>query len=56
MHAGTGEFHLDVYIERIRREYGVSVEVIPPKVGSRFVRKIVSAKTSAARSRRRWNR
>ncbi len=30
--AGMGELHLEVYIERIRREYGVAVEVGAPKV------------------------
>lgn len=33
--AGMGELHLEVYIERIRREYGVQVEVGPPKVNYR---------------------
>jgi len=33
--AGMGELHLDVYIERIRREYKVDVEVSPPKVSYR---------------------
>ena len=33
--AGMGELHLDVYIERIRREYKVAVEVGPPKVNYR---------------------
>ncbi len=33
--AGMGELHLDVYVERIRREYGVSVDVSPPKVSYR---------------------
>jgi elongation factor G len=33
--AGMGELHLDIYIERIRREYGVAVEVGPPKVSYR---------------------
>jgi elongation factor G len=33
--AGMGELHLEVYIERIRREYGVSVEVGAPKVNYR---------------------
>ncbi len=33
--AGMGELHLEVYIERIRREYGVAVEVGPPKVSYR---------------------
>jgi len=33
--AGMGELHLDIYIERIRREYGVQVEVGPPKVSYR---------------------
>ncbi len=33
--AGMGELHLDVYIERIRREYGVEVETSEPKVNYR---------------------
>ncbi len=33
--AGMGELHLDIYIERIRREYKVAVEVGPPKVNYR---------------------
>lgn len=33
--AGMGELHLDVYIERIRREYNVEVEVGAPKVSYR---------------------
>jgi elongation factor G len=33
--AGMGELHLEVYVERIRREYGVQVEVGPPKVNYR---------------------
>jgi len=33
--AGMGELHLDVYVERIRREYKVEVEVSPPKVNYR---------------------
>ncbi len=33
--AGMGELHLEVYIERIRREYGVPVEVGAPKVSYR---------------------
>ena len=33
--AGMGELHLDVYVERIRREYGVAVEVGAPKVNYR---------------------
>jgi elongation factor G len=33
--AGMGELHLDVYVERIRREYGVEVEVGAPKVNYR---------------------
>ncbi|MGI9455529.1 MAG: elongation factor G [Aeoliella sp.] len=30
--AGMGELHLEVYVERIKREYGVEVEVGAPKV------------------------
>jgi elongation factor G len=33
--AGMGELHLDVYVERIRREYNVAVEVGTPKVNYR---------------------
>jgi elongation factor G len=33
--AGMGELHLDVYIERMRREYGVPVETSPPRVSYR---------------------
>ncbi|MFZ5831728.1 MAG: elongation factor G [Planctomycetota bacterium] len=33
--AGMGELHLEIYIERIRREYNVEVEVGPPKVNYR---------------------
>jgi elongation factor G len=33
--AGMGELHLDIYIERIRREYNVPIEVGPPKVSYR---------------------
>jgi elongation factor G len=33
--AGMGELHLDVYVERIRREYGASVEVGAPNVSYR---------------------
>ncbi|MDR1384559.1 MAG: elongation factor G [Planctomycetaceae bacterium] len=33
--AGMGELHLDVYVERIRREYNVDVETSPPKVSYR---------------------
>ena len=33
--AGMGELHLDVYIERIRREYKIDVEVGAPKVSYR---------------------
>ncbi|MCO6043812.1 elongation factor G [Aeoliella sp. ICT_H6.2] len=33
--AGMGELHLEVYVERIRREYGVDVEVGAPKVSYR---------------------
>ncbi len=33
--AGMGELHLEVYLERIRREYGVEVEVGAPKVSYR---------------------
>ena len=33
--AGMGELHLDVYVERIRREYNVDVETGAPKVNYR---------------------
>jgi elongation factor G len=33
--AGMGELHLDIYIERIRREYKVEIEVGAPKVSYR---------------------
>jgi elongation factor G len=33
--AGMGELHLDIYVERIRREYGIEVEVGAPKVSYR---------------------
>ncbi len=33
--AGMGELHLEIYIERIRREYGIEVEVGAPKVNYR---------------------
>jgi len=33
--AGMGELHLDVYVERIRREYKIDVVTSPPKVNYR---------------------
>jgi len=33
--SGMGELHLEVYIERMRREYGVSVTTSPPQVAYR---------------------
>ena len=35
MISGMGELHLDVYLERMRREYGVAVETSPPRVAYR---------------------
>jgi len=32
---GMGELHLDVYIERMKREYGAAVQVSPPEVAYR---------------------
>ena len=36
--AGMGEQHLDVYIERMRREYKVPIETSPPRVAYRAMR------------------
>ena len=33
--SGMGELHLDVYVERMRREYKVAVDVSPPRVAYR---------------------
>jgi elongation factor G len=33
--SGMGELHLEIYIERIRREYGADVEIGPPQVNYR---------------------
>jgi elongation factor G len=33
--AGMGELHLEIYLERVRREFNVAVEVGPPKVNYR---------------------
>lgn len=33
--SGMGELHLEIYVERIRREFGVDVDVGPPKVNYR---------------------
>jgi elongation factor G len=33
--AGMGELHLDIYVERIRREFRVDVKVSPPRVNYR---------------------
>jgi elongation factor G len=40
--AGMGELHLEVYIERIRREYKVEVEVGAPKVSYREAPTVVA--------------
>jgi elongation factor G len=41
--AGMGELHLEIYVERIRREYGVHVEVGPPKVSYREAPMVVAS-------------
>ncbi|MCC6491914.1 MAG: elongation factor G [Pirellulales bacterium] len=41
--AGMGELHLEIYVERIRREYRVEVEVGAPKVSYREAPTIVTA-------------
>ena len=41
--SGMGELHLDVYVERIRREYGASVTVGQPKVQYREAPSVESA-------------
>ena len=33
--AGMGELHLEIYVERLRREYGLDVEVGAPQVNYR---------------------
>ena len=51
--AGMGELHLEIYVERIRREYKVDVEVGAPKVSYREVGHQGSGRTtSRTRSRR----
>ncbi|MFT5527415.1 MAG: elongation factor G [Pirellulaceae bacterium] len=41
--AGMGELHLDVYVTRIKREYGVECEVGPPKVSYREAPTVAAA-------------
>ena len=48
--AGMGELHLEIYVERIRREYNVEVEVGAPKVNYR------EAPTQAAEFNTRHNK
>jgi elongation factor G len=51
--AGMGELHLDIYVERIRREYKVGVEVGAPKVSYREApTQWPSSSTTSTRSRR----
>ncbi len=49
--AGMGELHLEMYVERIRREYKVEVEVGPPKVNYREAPTRRPSSTSGTRSR-----
>ncbi len=50
--AGMGELHLEIYVERIRREYGVEVEVGAPKVSYRESgTAAVTSSTTSTRSR-----
>ena len=47
--SGMGELHLEVYIERIEREYGVALEVGPPQVN---YREAITAKGSFERKQK----
>ena len=49
--AGMGELHLEIYIERIRREYGVEVEVGAPRSTIARPRPRPASSTPSIRSR-----
>ena len=49
--AGMGELHLDIYVERIRREYNVAVEIGEPKVNYREAPRSRPSSTPATASR-----